>query len=190
MAVDLPVTTGADGPRCVRALSRPYQGLILASLDTSWSCKMVDRSDDISNTVFRRTLTSLQGRVAMSGRMLDLLILIDGRATVKEVSQKMNMSLTQLRPLISKLKASGVITETLADLDSKFFGYLVARLSRIAGPIARMMVEEAVLEVGEGTFRVPKNRGLELVERLGDQIPNPKQKAAFIQESLKKLSEF
>jgi DNA-binding Lrp family transcriptional regulator len=151
---------------------------------------MADRSDDISNTVFRRTLTSLQGQVAMSGRMLDLLILIDGHATVKEVSQKMNISPTQLHPLILKLKESGVIAETQADLDPKFFGYLVARLSRIAGPIARMMVEEAVLELGEGTLRVPKNRGPELVERLGDQIPNPKQKAAFIQETLKKLSAY
>jgi DNA-binding Lrp family transcriptional regulator len=144
-------------------------------------------SDDISSSVFRRTVTSLSGQVAMSGRMLDLLFLLDGRNTIRDVSQELNMSMAEMRPLLSKLMASGVIEEAQAYLEPQFFGYLVGRLSRIAGPIARMMVEDAVLHVGGGSSRVPESRGEELIEMLARQIPNQKQRIAFIQETLQKL---
>ena len=146
-------------------------------------------SDDISSSVFRRAVTSLNGQVAMSGKMLDLLILLDGHTSVREVSQKMNISMSELRPLLSKLVSSGIVEEAQENIDPQFFGYLVGRLSRVAGPIARMMVEDAVFEMGGGTAQIPKRRGEELVEVLGRQIPNPKQKAAFIQEMIRKLNE-
>ena len=151
--------------------------------------EMANGSDDIANMVFQRTLTSLNGQVVMSGRMLDLLILIDGRTTIREVAQKMKLSMTEVRPLLSKLIAKGLVAEVEKDLDPHFFGFLVGRLSRVAGPIARMMVEDAVLEIGDGTFRVPKERGKELIEMLGNQIPDPKHRAAFIREMNKRLSE-
>jgi DNA-binding Lrp family transcriptional regulator len=121
--------------------------------------------------------------------MLDLLILLDGRNTIGEVSHKLNMSMSEMRPLLSKLQASGVIEETQTYLEPQFFGYLVGSLSRIAGPIARMMVEDAVLDIGVDSGQVPKSRAGELIETLARQIPNQKQKTAFIQEMLGKLKE-
>jgi hypothetical protein len=151
--------------------------------------EMANGSDDIANLVFQRTLTALNGQVVVNGRMLDLLILIDGRTTIREVSQKMKLGMTEMRTLLSKLIANGLVAEVERDLDPQFLGFLVGRLSRVAGPIARMMVEDAVMEIGKGVFRVPMNRGKELVEMLGNQIPNSKQKAAFIREMNKRLSE-
>jgi DNA-binding Lrp family transcriptional regulator len=146
-------------------------------------------SDDISNSVFRRTVTSLSGQISMSTRMLDLLILLDGRNTIGEVSHKLNMSMSEMRPFLSKLQASGVIEEVQIYLEPQFFGYLVGSLSRIAGPIARMMVEDAILDIAGGSGQVPQSRAGELIETLARQIPNQKQKTAFIQEMLGKLKE-
>jgi DNA-binding Lrp family transcriptional regulator len=146
-------------------------------------------SDDISKSVFRRTVTSLSGQISMSSRMLDLLILLDGRNTIGEVSHKLNMSMSEMRPFLSKLQASGVIEEVQAYLEPQFLGYLVGSLSRIAGPIARMMVEDAVLDIAGGSGQVPQSRAGELIETLARQIPNQKQKTAFIQEMLGKLKE-
>lgn len=150
---------------------------------------MDNRSDDISSSIFKRTVTSLNGQIAMSGKMLDLLIMLDGRATVREVAHKMNISLTDIRPLLSKLVACGVVEEAVESIPPQFFGYAVAHLSKIAGPMARFMVEDAVLDVGGGSSQVPKSRAGELIEMLGRQIPNQNQKAAFIQEMLRKLKE-
>jgi DNA-binding Lrp family transcriptional regulator len=146
-------------------------------------------SDDISNSVFRRSVTSLSGQISMSGKMVDLLILLDGRSTVKDVAQKLNMSMSEMRPLLSRLMDGGVIEDTREYIEPQFYGYLVGRLSRIAGPIARVMVEDAVMQVGGGSAKVPKDRGAELIETLAHQIPHPKQKSAFIREMLQKLKQ-
>lgn len=150
---------------------------------------MDNRSVDISSSIFRRTVTSLDGQVAMSGRMLDLLIMLDGRATVGEIAQKMNISLTDMHPLLSKLVAYGVVEKAVDNIPPQFFGYMVAHLSRIAGPMAQVMVEDAVMDIGGGSSLVPKNRSGELIEMLAGQISNQKQKTAFIKAMLKKLHE-
>jgi hypothetical protein len=150
---------------------------------------MGNRSVDLSNSIFRRTVTSLNGQIAMSGRMLDLLILLDGRATVGEVAQKMNLSLRDIHPLLSKLVAYGVVEEAVECIPPQFFGYMVAHLSRIAGPMAQFMVEDAVMDIGGDSSQVPKSRVGELIEMLAGQIPNQKQKTAFIKAMLKKLQE-
>lgn len=150
---------------------------------------MDNSSYDISNSIFRRTVTSLNGQIAMSGRMLDLLIMLDGRTTVREVAQKMNINLTDMRPLLSKLVSCGVVEEAVENIPPQFFGYMVAHLTRIAGPMAQLMVEDAVLDISGGSSQVPRGRSSELIEMLGRQIPDKNQKAAFIQEMLKKLQE-
>lgn len=150
---------------------------------------MDNRSVDISSSIFRRTVTSLNGQIAMSGKMLDLLIKLDGRATVREIAQEMNISLTEIRPLLSKLVACGVVEEAVENIPPQFFGYMVAHLSRIAGPMAQFMVEDAVMDIGGSSSQVPKNRSGELIEMLAGQIPNQKQKTVFIKAMLKRLQE-
>jgi DNA-binding transcriptional ArsR family regulator len=153
---------------------------------------MTDLSSNISSKIFRKTVATLQGQISMSGKMLEVLMALDGNMTIGEVSRKLNLSISDLRPHLHKLLAHGVIEEVKeqgAILDPQFFGYLSGHLSRIAGPIAGVMVEDAVLEVGNGTSEVPMNRAGELIELLGGQIPDERQRVDFIKSMLQKLQE-
>jgi hypothetical protein len=151
---------------------------------------MGDLSSDISDLIYRRTVSALKGQVSMSGKMLELLMLLDGRTSLRGVAQKMNIRMSDMRSYISKLKAYGVIEEVqerIAMLDPKFFGYMAGQLSRIAGPIAQVMVEDAVLEISGGTSNIPQNKAAELIELLGRQIPDEIQRVEFIQNMLQKV---
>jgi hypothetical protein len=153
---------------------------------------MDDLSGDISNLIYRRTVAALKGQVSMSGKMLELLMLLDGRTNLRKVSQKMNVPMSDMRSYIAKLKTYGVIEEVhepIAMLDSKFFGYMAGQLSTIAGPIAQVMVEDAVLEISDGTSTIPQNKAAALIERIGRQIPDENQRAGFIKNMLKKVSD-
>ena len=128
----------------------------------------------------------------MSGKMLEVLMALDGNLTIGEVARKLNLSISDLRPHLQKLLEHGVIEEVKergAILDTQFFGYLSGHLSRIAGPIAGVMVEDAVLEVSNGTTDVPMNRAGELIELLGGQIPDERQRVDFIKRMLQKFRE-
>jgi hypothetical protein len=151
---------------------------------------MGNLSSDISNLVYRRTVSALKGRVSMSGKMLELLMLLDGRTNLKMISKKMNIRMSDIRSLISKLITYGVIEEVqerIVMLDPKILGYMAGQLSRIAGPIAQVMVEDAVLEVSGGTSTIHKKQAAELIELLGRQIPDESQRVEFIQNMLQKV---
>jgi DNA-binding transcriptional ArsR family regulator len=153
---------------------------------------MTDFSSNISSKIFRKTVATLQGQISMSGKMLEVLMALDGNMAIGEVARKLNLSISDLRPHLQKLLEHGVIEEVkekVALLDPQFFGYLSGHLSRIAGPIAGVIVEDAVLEVGNGTTEVPMNRAGELIELLGGQIPDERQRVDFIKRMLLKLRE-
>lgn len=153
---------------------------------------MSDLSHNISDKIFRKTVAALQGQISMSAKMLEVLMALDGRTVLGEVARKLDLSISDLRPHLQKLMEYGVIEEVqepVAVLDPQFFGYLSGHLSRIAGPIASVMVEDAVLEVGNGATEVPKNRAGELIELLGGQIPDERQRVEFIKKMLLKLRE-
>ena len=117
---------------------------------------------------------------------------LDGKTALGEVARKLGLSISDLRPHLQKLLDYGVIEEvkeTVPLLDPQFFGYLSGHLSRIAGPIAGVMVEDAVLEIGNGSTEVSMNRAGELIELLGRQIPDERQRVDFIKRMLLKLRE-
>ncbi len=151
---------------------------------------MGDLSGDIANSIYHKTVATLEGHVSMSGKMLELLMLIDGHTTLRVIAARMNISLSDLRPLLSKLMAYGLVEEAQESTDlipPQFYRYMVRQLSSITGPIAQVMVEDAVAEVSNGSAHVPLNRADALIEILGRQIPDENQKALFIKNMLEKL---
>ena len=153
---------------------------------------MIDLSGDISNAIFKRTFSALKGKVTLSTKMLKLLMQLDGQTSLGMASQKMHISLGEMRPLLTHLIENGIIEVIQADieiLDSRFFGVLLGQLSRITGPIANVMVEDALLDIGFDSSGFPRSRGAELIELLGRQLPEGAGKVEFVQSMLQKLRE-
>ena len=153
---------------------------------------MSDLAHNISAKTFRKAKATLQGQVSMSGRMLEVLMALDGRTALGDIARKLDLSISDLRPHLQKLLEYNLIeevSEPAAILDPGFYGYMSGHLSRIAGPIAGVMVEDAVLEIGNGSTDVPKNRAGELIELLGRQIPDEGRRVDFIKTMLLKLRE-
>ncbi len=146
-------------------------------------------ADDISKAVFKRTF-AIEGQVSLTVKMLQILAEIDGKNDIDTISRKVNSSLSDMRPLVSKLMAYGIIEEVRKEaelLDMKFLGFLAKQLSKITGPIAKVMVEDAVLEMGNGVFKIPKSRAVELVELLEKQLPEGKKRNEFVKCMLQEL---
>ena len=153
---------------------------------------MSDLSGNISKIIFRRTVAALKGSVSVNGKMLELLMALDGRTDLAEVSRKTNMSLSDMRPLVSKLLDYGLIEEIhdrTEMIDPAFFGFMAGHLSKFAGPIAQVLVEDAVMDIGGGAMEVPVDRAAELIETVGQQVPEENQRIEFTRSMLKKLKD-
>lgn len=153
---------------------------------------MSDLSGNISRRIFRRTVAVLKGSVSVNGRMLEMMMALDGQTDLGGVSRKIRMSLSDMRPQLAKLLDYGLIEEVhgrTETIDPAFFGFMAGYLSKIAGPIAPVLVEDAVADIGGEGMTVPLERAGELIESVGKQVPDENQRIEFIKSMLKKLNE-
>jgi len=153
---------------------------------------MANLAGDISVVVYRRTVSGLKDRISLSGKMLEVLLALDGSANLLEISHKINASISDIRPAIIKLLEHELIEEvpeSVVILEPKFFSFLITQLSIITGPIAKVIVEDALVEIGGESTVVPFSRAAELVALIGGEIPDDDQRREFVQSALNKLKE-
>lgn len=144
---------------------------------------------DISTMVFKTEIKSESSSVSLDINTLRVLTKLDGKQQLALIAQKLGMNMTTIRAAISRLielKLVQTVEENIPMLDSNFFDFLTDWLSLTIGPIAQIMVADAVREIGHGAPQIPKSRGAELIELLARQIS---QKEHFIRAAMEKLTE-
>jgi len=147
---------------------------------------------DISRLVLKRTVRADLGEVSLDSQMLQVMMELDGRKTLGQVAQSLNVNLKNLRAIISRLyqlRLCETATESMPMLGRDFFGILSSELSRAMGPIADVVIEDEISEMGEKPNRFPAHRAAELVDVLARQILREERKVAFQQAMVKKLRE-
>jgi hypothetical protein len=149
-------------------------------------------SGDISRMVLKRSLRADRGEVSLDSQMLQVLMELDGKKRLGQVAQSLQMSMKDLRAVVQKLyqlKLCEQAQESMPVLGKDFFDFLSANLSRAMGPIADVVIEDEINEMGETAKRFPAHRAAELVDLLARQILREERKVAFQQAMVKKLRE-
>lgn len=147
---------------------------------------------DISKLVLKRTVRADLGEVSLDSQMLQVMMELDGRKTLGQVAQSLNMNLKNLRAIINRLfqlRLCETAMESMPVLGRDFFVSLSAELSRAMGPIADVVIEDEINEMGESPNRFPAHRAAELVDVLARQILREERKVTFQQAMVKKLRE-
>jgi hypothetical protein len=147
-------------------------------------------SGDISSMVFRRTAANGLGDFSLNRQTLNVYMELNGEATLGQVAEKSGINLGTLRELISNLLGIGLIERVQKDivmLDGDFFRYLVAQLSLATGPIAGVLIEDEIHDLGYEVDRFPGYRVTELIDRLAAQIRRDDKKAIFIENMANKI---
>ena len=145
-------------------------------------------SDDISKVIFKVEIADDLTDFVLSGRMLKVLMVMDGEKDVAAIARTLKMDLATIGPAISTLAELQLIRfadDAMLMLDSAFFDFLKQQLSRITGPIAQVLVEDAIDNFGGGAG-IPQNRADEFIELLARQISDEEQKSTFIKLVMQK----
>ncbi len=153
---------------------------------------MVELSGDISRLVMRRKVRADLGEVSLDSEMLQVLMELDGTKNLSQVARSLNMNLKHLRAVLKKLQDLELIEvaqDAMPTLGKDFFKTLSTELSRAMGPIADVVIEDEISDMGENPDRFPAHRAAELVDLLARQIIREERKVAFQQSMVKKLRE-
>ena len=149
-------------------------------------------SSEISSTVFRRIVRDDIGEYPLDHQMLAVFMELDGKAPLSRIAQKAGLNMSTMREIIAKLMQNGLVEKVdkeIVTLDKDFFDYLVSQLSLAVGPIAQVLIEDEVHNLGHVISQFPGNRVAELVDNLAQEIRRPEKKAVFLKMLAAKIHE-
>jgi predicted transcriptional regulator len=149
-------------------------------------------SSELSSMVFKRVVRQDIGEFPLDHQMLSVFMELDGKAPLGAVAQKTGLNMSSMREIIAKLMQNGLVEKVepkIVMLDKDFFDYLMAHLSLAVGPIAPVLIEDEVENLGYELSRFPGHRVAELIDNLAQEIRRQEKKNVFLKMMATKIRE-
>jgi Mn-dependent DtxR family transcriptional regulator len=149
-------------------------------------------SSELSTIVFKRVVRQDIGEFPLDHQMLSVFMALDGKAPLGAVARKTGLNMSSMREIIAKLMQNGLVEkedQKIVMLDKDFFDYLMAHLSLAVGPIAQVLIEDEVENLGCELSRFPGHRVAELIDKLAQEIRREEKKNEFIEKMAAKIRE-
>ena len=149
-------------------------------------------SSELSAMVFKRVVRQDIGEFPLDHQMLSIFMALDGKAPLGAVARQTGLNMSSMREVIAKLMQNGLVEkedQKIIMLDKDFFEYLVAHLSLAVGPIAKVLIEDEVENLGYELSRFPGHRVAELIDKLAQEIRRDEKKNVFLKMMAAKIRE-
>jgi hypothetical protein len=144
---------------------------------------MVLSSGDISSMIYKRKVRDDVGNFSLDGQTLIVLMELDGKATLGALAEKTGLNMGSIRELIAKLLKFGLIVKVeqeIIPVDNDFFRKLLDEFALAIGPVASVLIEDEVHDLGHEVTSFPRYLVTELIDRLAGNIRREEKKAIFI----------
>ena len=149
-------------------------------------------SAGISTMVFKRLLRDDLGDFSLDQKMLTVFMELDGQKNLGAVARKAGLNMSSMREVISKLlqlKLIEKVEEQILFLDRDFIEFLFGQYSLAVGPIAQVLIEDEIRDLGFTISQFPTQRVAELVDRLSREIRRDEKKSDFKRNMINKIRE-
>jgi len=147
-------------------------------------------SGDISPLVFQLSVKNGPGEVTLDKEMLVVIRELDGKKSIGMVAKNIGLELGKLKEIIAKLLTHGIIalvSQSMPMMKEDFFIYLTDELSKATGPMAEVLIDEAVTSLDCTQSLFPRHRVQELIDLLAPKIFREEKRAAFKENLYKKI---
>ena len=144
---------------------------------------MVLSSGNISFLIYKPKVRDDLGDFSLDGQKLLVLMEMDGKATLGALAAKTGLTMGAIREVITDLLKLGLIEKVervISPVDNDFFRNLLDALALAVGPIASVIIEDEVQDLGYNVTSFPSFLATELVDRLAGEIRREEKKAIFI----------
>ncbi len=149
----------------------------------------------VAGLVFKQAIRGDLGKLSLDGQMLRVLVSFDGKKTLLQVAEQMNVEFAAIKLVVAKLVKLRIIERVDNPagkggvLDEGFIAFLISQLSVAIGPIGAIVVEDGLEDMGYSKGDFPVSRVAELVNLLAKEIQHEDKRIQFKQAMLKKLKE-
>lgn len=147
---------------------------------------------DISAMVYKPVVKDDLDNFSLDGHMLSVLMALDGKLTLEQVVQKTGLNMATMREAAAKLQKLNLIApieNAVNRVDQDFMDFLIAELSMAIGPIAEVIVEDGLEDLGYSFTNFPTSKIAELINLLAQEIQREEKKSEFKQNMVQKIKE-
>jgi len=145
---------------------------------------------DISPLVFQLSVKNEPGELSLDKEMLTVIRELDGKRPIGAVAENTGLELDSIREIIAKLSKQGIIAlvnQSMPMMKEDFFIYLTDQLSLATGPMAEVLIDEAIASLDCTLSSFPRHRVQELVDLLVPKIFREEKRAIFKENIYKKI---
>lgn len=149
-------------------------------------------SGNISSIIFRQVIKDDLGDFSLDSQILRVFLAFDGKKTLDKVAEENKIDMGDMREIIYRLVALELIEAANKEkltLDKEFYNFLTAQLSRAIGPIAQVLIEEVIGELGYSATHFPSSQAAELVDLLAREIQRDEKRGAFKLNMVNKIKQ-
>jgi hypothetical protein len=144
--------------------------------------------------VFKLSSKRAPDEVRLKHDAWSVLSQIDGKKTVGDISDELKIGEHDTARILYKLFSSGLIEVAVEPqrkekriTNAGFFTFVEERLTAIIGPVASVILEEEIMDMGEEKGSFPVEKVSILVEKLSKDIADDTQRIAFQKTALDAL---
>jgi hypothetical protein len=146
--------------------------------------------------IFKYTDKNIKGEWTFNVTILNVLYEIDGKSTLFEISQKLKLNDDAIKKIIYYLYRIRLIelvknknTNNGDTLGSNFFDFIEDEFTNVVGPVANLMIDEILDDMGFDRASFPKKRVSELIQNLILECNDSPEKKHFIKIMMGKIME-
>jgi hypothetical protein len=135
-----------------------------------------------SDIYYRKVIRQDNEKVSLDADMIRLLIAIDESKSLYQIADEVDMDNTTFRQALSKLLAQGLIEPAQKDipvLEESFLESLRIHLSKEIGPMAEILIADAIEEMELDPNGIPVNHAAEMITRLSLEVPDGENQIQF-----------
>ena len=149
-------------------------------------------SGNILSLVFKQIVSGGMGDITLDSSLLNVFMELDGKKNLGMIAQKTGLNMGEMRDAISRLLKMKLVessTENILMVDGDFLNFLNGQLSLAVGPIAEVLIEDEIVNMGHGIANFPASKAAELVEMIAMTIEHEEKRSVFKVSMVNKLKE-
>lgn len=131
---------------------------------------------------YRKRIRKDLPSVSLNADMIRLLLVIDERKSIYQLSAEAEMDAATFKRTIGSLLGQGLIEPVQRDtlpLDHTFLHAMRLNLARVIGPMAEILIDDVMAELGLSPSHIPADQAAEIINRLAREIPGEPSQIQF-----------
>ena len=185
---------GAAAPQ--RSIEKPLDRLMADSARAASEREAIRRVVPNMDAIPRLARKAPGPTVTIEGVDWELLAVIDGRSTAADLAADLGIEDIDLARTLYRLKLGGLIEMTAAQVAAPqqralagagFFQALTTAVAGALGPLAEIIIDDAVEDLGFTRATFPRDAVASLAERISAEIREPDKRVRFQQTMLQML---